>query len=863
MSAPAGSRLPGRRARGAACRAAGRAGVRGLGRTLRGQPVSLAIALLLVLVAVVSGSTDGGPRDDLRRAVGAGLDGRSSFHAWSATLASVLFAGSLAELVVTILVVLVLVGVSERLLGWRLTITAYIVTGALATATGIGVQAVGLAVGESWSLQVAYDSTLHPFTPALGTIFAASAFAGSLWRRRIRLLGFAAITTFLLYDGHPAGLYALAGAVAGLMLGGVLRRGSRPVEQHWLRSTHHEARVLLSVLVSMTALGPVVTLLSRAPIGLLAPLGELYRDILPERPLSSGCRLALHHQEPGTSHLPSMAGTCARAAGLDSLHGPGTVLLSILPLVLLLISASSIRRGRRVAAWAAIVVNVTLALLVALYQGVLPLAADDSPVVPGHQIERGFLSALAVVVPLAVSAAIGVRLHHFTVRPPQRVVRRYLVRLVASFTVLAGSFAITAWLARGRFTPGFELADLPAVTLQRFVPIGFVGAARIGPVPIDLPVRVLFEAVGPAFWLLATVGLIQAAHDSSQARAGGPRGALRRILRRGVPGSLSHMATWEGNDYWFGPDGETAVAYRAIGRHAVTTGGPLCSPERAAETVVGFARWCDDQGLSPVFYSAGSELVGVFESLGWSTLPVGEETLLDPGAFSMSGKKWQDVRTSINRAAKDDIRAVSTRYVDLRPSIAVQIEEISELWVAEKRLPELGFTLGAFDELVDPDVELMLALDADDRVLAVTSWLPTWRDGEVVGRTLDFMRRHPDTRGGVMEFVIAETVLRARSRGIEFVSLSAAPLAGIDSETDSDASSQTRRVLRFVADALEPAYGFRSLLAFKRKFQPTLHGLVMAYPDPIDLPAIGTVLARAYLPELSVRQLPQIIRSVV
>jgi lysylphosphatidylglycerol synthetase-like protein (DUF2156 family) len=790
------------------------------------QPVSVVVSVVLVLLAIVSGSVRNGSREGLLDLVGAGVSGTASPRGWILTLASVLFAGSLPELIATVLAVLVLVGAGERLMGHGRALVAYVVTGVLATVVGALVQALGVAVGESWALQVAYDSTLHPFTPALGVIMTASAFAGPLTRRRIRVFGFASIVTFLLYDGHPAGLYALVGALAGLALGRVLRPEGRIVDLGWRRSSHHEARVLLSTVVSVTALGPVVTLLTRSPVGLLAPVGRLFRDDAPGR-----------------------------------LHGPDMVLLSVLPLITLLVSGAFIRRGRRVAAWTAIAVNLLLAALAALFEGVLPFTSDAYQDLPGHRVERLFISGLSVAVPLAVAVTVRLNLRHLTVRASADVVRRYVGGVVAALVVLSVLYLATGLIGRSRFAPPISVAELLLTVPERFVPVGFVGLRHLGPVPIDLPLRIVYAGVGPVFWLVVLVGLVIAAGDSTRSRISGRRAAVERILRRGVVGHLSHMATWEGNSYWLTSAQDAGVAYRVVGSRAITTGDPLCDPSRVREVVTGFAEWCDDRGLSPVFYSVQDQLGPVFDELGWTTVPVAEETVIRVDGFSMQGKKWQDVRSSLNRASKQGVRAVWTRFVDLRPALARQVEEISEEWVAEKGLPELGFTLGGLDELADRDVALMLAAGPDDRILAVTSWLPTWRDGRVVGWTLDFMRRRPGAMNGVMEFVIASAVLRAQEDLVEFVSLSAAPLATAD-PLDAD-SSQTERLLGFLSRTLEPAYGFSALLSFKRKFQPELTPLVMAYPDPLELPAIGTALARAYLPELSLREVPRILRSVV
>ena len=131
----------------------------------------------------------------------------------------------------------------------------------------------------------------------------------------------------------------------------------------------------------------------------------------------------------------------------------------------------------------------------------------------------------------------------------------------------------------------------------------------------------------------------------------------------------------------------------------------------------------------------------------------------------------------------------------------------------------------------------------------MTSWLPTYRDGTSSGWTLEFMRRRPDGMNGVMEFLIASMALRSQEDGVEFVSLSVAPLAVSGDRRGGGAGC--RPCSRPSPGSLEPAYGFRSLAAFKQKFQPELQPLVLAYPDPVSLPAIGVAVARAYLPDLS------------
>jgi hypothetical protein len=58
-----------------------------------------------------------------------------------------------------------------------------------------------------------------------------------------------------------------------------------------------------------------------------------------------------------------------------------------------------------------------------------------------------------------------------------------------------------------------------------------------------------------------------------------------------------------------------------------------------------------------------------------------------------------------------------------------------------------------------------------------------------------------------------------------------------------------------LAAELEPLYGFRSLHAFKSKFQPRYEPLHLVFPDEAALPRIAVGLTRAYLPGAGWRQL--------
>ena len=399
----------------------------------------------------------------------------------------------------------------------------------------------------------------------------------------------------------------------------------------------------------------------------------------------------------------------------------------------------------------------------------------------------------------------------------------------------------------------------------RFLPIGFLSHMKLSFVPRTPMASIVYQGVGLVFWIVVLAVVMRWMSDVSESNERAQARAERLVETGGE--SMSFMTTWEGNSYWLSPTGKSAVAYRVLNGIALTCTGPFGEPSEWMDDLTGFTQYCVERSLSPVFYSVHREQRDALLEAGWSSIEVGSEMVVDPRGWKTTGKKWQDVRTAINKAKRDGVTDVQSTFLEASLDVREQIEDISEEWAQLKALPEMKFTLGGVEELRDPRVRLLYAIDADGRVLGVTSWLPTWRDGRIVGWTLDFMRHRTDSPNGIMEFLIARMAERLRDEGladpehaVEFMSLSAAPLAGMNPERDNareggvaagEGTQVLQHALQIVADWMEPAYGFHSLFNFKRKFQPSEAPVYVCYPDPAALPQIGLAVVRAYVPSVT------------
>jgi lysylphosphatidylglycerol synthetase-like protein (DUF2156 family) len=337
--------------------------------------------------------------------------------------------------------------------------------------------------------------------------------------------------------------------------------------------------------------------------------------------------------------------------------------------------------------------------------------------------------------------------------------------------------------------------------------------------------------------------------------AGTDRDAARELLVRHGGSNLSWMITWPDNSYFRTGDG--VVAYQRHAGVAVALGDPVGPPDGRADLVRDFAAMCERTGTVPCLFSITADTALLTGRLGWQRVRVADDTVIDLDGLEFRGKKWQDIRSAFNRATKEGIDYRQVTLADEPWAVRAQVRAISEQWVGDKGLPEMGFTLGGIDEALDPAVRVGLAVDSDGSVHGVTSWLPVLAAGGAIrGWTLDVTRRRSDAFRPVSEFLIASACLAFQAQGAEFVSLSGAPLAHTD--TSGRPASAVDRLLDSLGAVMEPHYGFRSLHAFKTKFSPRYEPLYLAYRDEGDLARIGVALTRAYLPDATLRDLVRI-----
>ncbi|WP_139279713.1 bifunctional lysylphosphatidylglycerol flippase/synthetase MprF [Rhodococcoides yunnanense] len=820
----------------------------------KGAPVSFGL-LAVVLALGVVGLAVGG--NTLHHDFALGIMPFEQFRVWTALTAG-LFAPGVAGYVFVVIAVVVAAAPIERRFGSAKFALAAASTQVLGSLLGLGVAALAKLFDADWGFRLHVGTAIGPTTWIVGVVMVATARMDTLWRRRIRVGLLALLITSALFSGHLQDVVRLAAAVVGLALGPVIvgrsARGPR------LAGTQREGRVLVALVVAASALGPVLAALSPDAVGPFAVLRDVVRGVpYTAAEVREICADSATDPECRTGLLELRLG------------GVGPTILSLMPSIFLLFLADGLRRGRKFAWGATVFAQVVLLIVsVANYAIRFIESGDDESVFYGLESPTAYRTIVPFLLPLAVLILLLLTRKFFDVSAPKGTYRRWTLVTVGTAVVLAVLYVLGGLAARSGFdnepTALGLLADFP----QRLVPPVYLQWLEPRFLPGSVPTTLLFEWTGVLFWgALCIVTLNTFLTPAFGAETDSTERA-RELLTRSTGSALSWMTTWRGNTYWFSPDGRSYVAYRVISGVALTTGDPVGPRERLRDSVVDFAEFASKNGWIPCFYSVTPAVREITDSIGWGGIQVGEETILDLEALAFTGKRFQDVRTALNRAKKAGVEAEWISFPEAPLAITDQITAISEEWVADKGMPEMGFTLGGLEEVDDAQVRCLIAVDEHRTVHGVTSWMPVYEDGQIVGWTLDFMRRRSEGFRPAMEFLIASAAILLKEEGVRFLSLSGAPLAKIDDggteDSDSEELTFSRlldRLLDVLGKTLEPVYGFRSLLAFKSKFQPRYEPMHMTYADPAALPSIGNAVGRAYLPEVSFGQGYRLVKTMI
>jgi phosphatidylglycerol lysyltransferase len=317
-----------------------------------------------------------------------------------------------------------------------------------------------------------------------------------------------------------------------------------------------------------------------------------------------------------------------------------------------------------------------------------------------------------------------------------------------------------------------------------------------------------------------------------------PAADVARAVREHGRRSLSAFATQEDKHHLVVAGGRGLVAYAVRGQVAFAASDPLCADADLEACASDWLGHCWHNGWTPCVYEAAEGSLSVYHRLGLRSLKMAEEAIVDLGSFSLAGGKRAALRSMVHKVSRMGL--VVRRYdraAGAEPAVDEKLEEISEEWLADKRLGEMGFSLGRFSLESLDDAFVFLCLDAE-RVVAFTTWR-TYRGGRAA--LLDLMRKKRDAPSGTMDLLVARSLEELRVAGLEEASLANAPLANV-----GEPRGGLQKGVALLFENLNAFYGYKNLFQFKKKFAPRWEGRYLVYPRGVELPRVAYALTAVH-----------------
>ncbi|MBE9109813.1 DUF2156 domain-containing protein [Nodosilinea sp. LEGE 07298] len=479
---------------------------------------------------------------------------------------------------------------------------------------------------------------------------------------------------------------------------------------------------------------------------------------------------------------------------------------------LLLLAANLLRRKR--VAWGLAVGLLVISIL--------------SHLVKGLDIEESLLSLVLLGQLLWLRPV-------FTAQSDRPSILQGLRVLVGALLFTLAYSTLGFWALDRHYAAPFSLPEAVGQTLAMFFTAdngGLVPTTRFGQyfansIYIVGGVTLLYAA-----WMLFRPVIFRG--EASEAE----RQQAKAIVDQHGQSSLARFALLDDKSYYFSPAGQTVIAYVAKGRGAIALGDPIGpDPDRQA-AMVGFRDFCAKNDWHPAFYQTLPDALALYQSLGFQTLKIGEEAIVDLHQFTLEGKPGRNLRTAVNKFTKQGYR-VQVYAPPIGDDLLAELRAISDDWLEAMEGAEKKFSLGWFDPNYLRDCDIAVVENDQGIPVAFANLVSEYQLNEA---TIDLMRHRRDVEHGAMDFLFVFLMQHCQAQGYDSFNLGLVALSGVG---DLPEAPRLEKGMHYLYDHLNSIYNFQGLRAYKDKFHPRWEPRYFVYPRLGELPEVVMALVRA------------------
>ncbi|WP_335938329.1 phosphatidylglycerol lysyltransferase domain-containing protein [Streptomyces sp. PTD5-9] len=326
---------------------------------------------------------------------------------------------------------------------------------------------------------------------------------------------------------------------------------------------------------------------------------------------------------------------------------------------------------------------------------------------------------------------------------------------------------------------------------------------------------------------------------------------LRALLEKhGGRDSLGHFALRRDKAVVFSPSGKAAVCYRVVSGVMLASGDPIGDVEAWPGAIERFMDEARAHSWTPAVMGCGETGGEVWtRETGLDALELGDEAVVDVADFSLAGRAMRNVRQMVKRIERLGYETRVRRARDIDEDELERIRRAADDWRGTDTERGFSMALGRIGDPADGDCVIATAHkpgDGDDDspygdLKAVLHFVPWGRDG----MSLDLMRRDRSADPGMNELLIVAALQAAPQLSVERVSLNFAMFRSVLARGEKLGAGPVLRLWRGLLIFLSRWFQIESLYKFNAKFRPRWEPRFVVYRAAGDLPRISLAAMQA------------------
>ena len=329
---------------------------------------------------------------------------------------------------------------------------------------------------------------------------------------------------------------------------------------------------------------------------------------------------------------------------------------------------------------------------------------------------------------------------------------------------------------------------------------------------------------------------------------------LRALLdKHGARDSLGHFALRRDKGVVFSPSGKAAVCYRVVSGVMLASGDPIGDVEAWPGAIERFMDEAKAHSWTPAVMGCSETGGEVWtRETGLDALELGDEAIVDVPDFSLTGRAMRNVRQMVKRIERNGYTTKVRRVRDLTDSELAHIRQAAADWRGTDTERGFSMALGRIGDPGDGDAVIATAHKTDPDqptdphspygdLKAVIHFVPWGTDG----MSLELMRRDRSADPGMNELLIVAALQESPRLGITRVSLNFAMFRSALARGEKIGAGPVLRVWRGLLVFLSRWFQIESLYKFNAKFRPRWEPRFVVYRKSGDLPRIGLAAMQA------------------